>query len=160
MAGVIRSEDFRTQSWYGGPGTFRDYRLCHLPTGLHWDARGRVGFTSVQKMRQLVAAETIPIPGNSRSGRVQPRHKSGRKKGYSHVQRAGMMTPKETAMHLNLTDQERQELEQGNPIRVTESKSRHDYVVVKAELFERMKKLLETETVDPSLYEFEETDQH
>jgi hypothetical protein len=69
------------------------------------------------------------------------------------------MSPKEAAMHLHLTEKERQELEQGNPIRVTEPKSQHDYVVVKAELFERMKKLLETETVDPSFYEFEETDQ-
>jgi hypothetical protein len=56
MPGVIRRQDFLTQSWYGGPGTFRDYRLCHLPTGLQWDVRGQAGLTTWQKMRQLYAA--------------------------------------------------------------------------------------------------------
>jgi hypothetical protein len=53
MVGVIRTQDFETQSFYDGPGSFRDYRLRHLPTGMQWDVRGRPGFTTFQKMRYL-----------------------------------------------------------------------------------------------------------
>ncbi len=55
MVGVIRAQDFETQSVYGGSGTFRDYRLRHLPTGMQWDLPGRAGFTTLQKLRQLFA---------------------------------------------------------------------------------------------------------
>jgi hypothetical protein len=55
MADVIRLQDFAWHSWYGGPGTFRDYRLQHLPTGVQWDFPGRAGVTTFQKMRQLLA---------------------------------------------------------------------------------------------------------
>jgi hypothetical protein len=53
MIGVIRPQDFETRSLYGGPGTFRDYRLCHLPTGMQWYLPGRPGLTTFQKMQQL-----------------------------------------------------------------------------------------------------------
>jgi hypothetical protein len=55
MVGMIRARDFETQSFYGGPGSFRDYRLRHLPTGMHWDLPGRGGLTTFQKMRQSFA---------------------------------------------------------------------------------------------------------
>jgi hypothetical protein len=56
MAGLIRMRDFLCESWHGGPDTFRDYRLRHLPTDLQWDIRGREGFTTGQKMGLLLRA--------------------------------------------------------------------------------------------------------
>lgn len=55
MVGVLRAHDFEVVSYYGGPGTLRDYRLRHLPTGMEWDERGCAGYTTLQKMRQLFA---------------------------------------------------------------------------------------------------------
>jgi hypothetical protein len=56
MVDVIRTQDFETQSFYNGPGSLRDYRLRHLPTGMQWDGPGRPGLTTLKKMRQLFAA--------------------------------------------------------------------------------------------------------
>jgi hypothetical protein len=55
MAGTIRAQDFEVQSSYGGPGTFRDYRLRHLPTGLQWEQPGGPGLTTREKVRRLFA---------------------------------------------------------------------------------------------------------
>jgi hypothetical protein len=53
MIGMIRPQDFEMQSFYGGPGSFRHYRLRHLPTGMQWDLPGQAGLTTLQKMRRL-----------------------------------------------------------------------------------------------------------
>jgi hypothetical protein len=60
---------------------------------------------------------------------------------------------------IELTQQQHQALAgSSEPIRVWDPAARREYVLLRTELYERMRKLLATETVDPSLYEFEEID--
>jgi hypothetical protein len=61
MADIITEEEFVLQSFYGGPGTFRDYRLRHLPTGMQWDFPGRAGVTSYQKIQELFDLATLEL---------------------------------------------------------------------------------------------------
>jgi hypothetical protein len=60
-------------------------------------------------------------------------------------------------MSIELTHEQRQAVKRGaEPVRVHDPDTLREYVLVRAEVFERMRKLLQTESVDPSLYEFEE----
>ncbi len=42
------------------------------------------------------------------------------------------------------------------PVRLRHPETRTEYVVMPAKVFERMRRLLETEIIDPSFFEFEE----
>ncbi len=61
-----------------------------------------------------------------------------------------------------LTAKLQQELQKagGKPVRLTDPRSHQEYVLIQAQEYERMCRLLEVETVDPSLYEFEESPDH
>jgi hypothetical protein len=63
MVGVIQAKDFVTESFYNGPGSFRDYRLRHLPTGMQWEVRGRAGLTTLHKMRYLFGRANSDLTG-------------------------------------------------------------------------------------------------
>jgi hypothetical protein len=68
----------------------------------------------------------------------------------------GTMAP-EVPM-IELTHEQRREVRDAGeaPVRLTDPETKAEYVVLKAELYERMRRAFEE--VDPSLYEFEETD--
>ena len=57
---------------------------------------------------------------------------------------------------IELTEQQRREVRGAGeaPIRLTDPDTKAEYVVLRAELYERMRRVFEE--VDPSLYEFEE----
>jgi hypothetical protein len=59
---------------------------------------------------------------------------------------------------LELTQEQRQEVRSAGdgPLRLTDPDTRAEYVVLKADLYDRMRRVFEE--VDPSLYEFEEID--
>jgi hypothetical protein len=59
---------------------------------------------------------------------------------------------------LELTRDQRQEVRVAgdSPLRLTDPETKSEYVVLKAELYERMRRVFEE--VDPSLFEFEELD--
>jgi hypothetical protein len=59
---------------------------------------------------------------------------------------------------IELTNQQRQEVRRagGGPVRVTDPETKAVYVVLRADLYGRMKRVFEE--VDPSLYEFDEID--
>lgn len=50
----------------------------------------------------------------------------------------------------------RQEIEQSGdqPVRIEDPKTHKKYVIVKEEIYERMRALLEEEEIDPSLFEY------
>lgn len=56
---------------------------------------------------------------------------------------------------IELTEQQRLEVRNAcpKPVRITDPDTHEEYVVLKAELYERLKRLFEE--VDPSLYEFD-----
>jgi hypothetical protein len=59
-------------------------------------------------------------------------------------------------MGIELTLEQRQALERtAEPVRLQDPRTQREYILMRAEVFDRMKKLLEAETVDPSLYEFD-----
>src|SRR5437879_5777355 len=68
----------------------------------------------------------------------------------------GMMVPE--GPRIEPTQEQRREGRDagGGPVRLTDPETKAEYVVLKAELYERMRRVFEE--VDPSLYEFEETD--
>jgi hypothetical protein len=55
---------------------------------------------------------------------------------------------------LQLDDELRQQVERAGEARVTDPDTRREYVVVRAEVYDKMRRLLEE--VDPSLYEFDD----
>lgn len=57
---------------------------------------------------------------------------------------------------LKLTPEQQREVREAgdSPLRLADPDTRTEYVVVKAELYDRMRRVFEE--VDPSLYEFEE----
>jgi uncharacterized protein (DUF1800 family) len=59
-------------------------------------------------------------------------------------------------MTIALTEDQRRTLEKENDAPVRVAVGDRDYVLVRADVFEQMKALLEAEEVDPSLYEFDE----
>ena len=61
---------------------------------------------------------------------------------------------------ITLSEEQRQAVEKTKePIRVADPKTQREYVLVQAEIFERMRRVMEAEEIDPSLFEFEETQQ-
>ncbi len=64
-------------------------------------------------------------------------------------------------MGIELTQKQRREVVQAGdrPVRLTDPETKAEFVVLRAEVYERMRRALEAEAVDPSLFEFEETDQ-
>lgn len=44
------------------------------------------------------------------------------------------------------------------PLRLTHPATREEFVVLRAEVYERLRRLLQAEQIDPSFYEFEEKD--
>ncbi len=60
---------------------------------------------------------------------------------------------------IELTERQRKEVAGAKrPVRLVDRASNREYVLVRADVFERMQKALQAEAVDPSFYEFEEID--
>jgi len=60
-------------------------------------------------------------------------------------------------MSLEWTQTPRRAVNQAQgPLRVVDPDSKREYILLRADLYDRMRSLLEAEVVDPSLYEFEE----
>jgi len=60
-------------------------------------------------------------------------------------------------MSIQLTREQRQVVEHSaEPLRFVDPDSKREYVLLRAELYERMRRIVDAEVVDPSLYEFEE----
>jgi hypothetical protein len=57
---------------------------------------------------------------------------------------------------MNLTEEMRRALDQGKPVEVTDPETREVYVLLKQEQYRQMRRLLDVEEIDPSLYEVEE----
>ena len=64
------------------------------------------------------------------------------------------------AKMLELTPEQRHEVREAgeSPLRLADPETHAEYVVLKSELYERMRRVFEE--VDPSLYEFEEVTPH
>lgn len=60
-------------------------------------------------------------------------------------------------MSIELTNEQRRAVEAARePVRVLDPQTRHEYVLLRAEAYERLRRLAEAEVVDPSFYEFDE----
>jgi hypothetical protein len=60
-------------------------------------------------------------------------------------------------MSIQLTREQRQVVEQSKgPLRFVDPDSKREYVLLRAEMYERMRRLVEAEVGDPSFFEFEE----
>ena len=58
---------------------------------------------------------------------------------------------------IELTERQHQEVAATkDPVRILDRTTNSEYVLVRAEVFERMRKALEAERVDPSFYELED----
>jgi hypothetical protein len=57
-----------------------------------------------------------------------------------------------------LTPEQRQEIKQAGekPVRVEDPDTKTAYLIVKEEVFQRMRELVEIETIDPSFFEFDD----
>jgi hypothetical protein len=61
-------------------------------------------------------------------------------------------------MSIPLTREQRQDVQQLKEfLRFIDPDSMREYILLPAELYERMRRMAQAEVVDPSLYEFEET---
>jgi hypothetical protein len=60
-------------------------------------------------------------------------------------------------MSIPLTREQREAvLQSKGPLRFIDPDSKREYILLPAELYERMRHMAQAEVVDPSLYEFEE----
>ena len=61
-------------------------------------------------------------------------------------------------MSIELTEELRREIERvgDGPVRIIHPGTGEEYVVLRAEVYERLRRLLAAEVIDPSFYEFEE----
>jgi len=57
---------------------------------------------------------------------------------------------------MNLTEEMHRAITQGESVELVDPKTEEVYVLVKREEYEKMRRLLEAEETDPSLYEVEE----
>ena len=57
---------------------------------------------------------------------------------------------------MNLTEEMRHALGKGRPVEVTDPDTHEVYVLVKQAQYQAMRRMLEIEEIDPSLYEVEE----
>ena len=63
----------------------------------------------------------------------------------------------EAVMSIPLTREQRQAVQQAKePPRFIDLESMREYILLPADLYEQMRKIAQTEVIDPSLYEFEE----
>jgi hypothetical protein len=63
-------------------------------------------------------------------------------------------------MSIELTDEQARALENGEkPPRVVNPRTKETYVLVPAQIYEKVCHTLEVEEIDPSLYEFEEIEE-
>jgi hypothetical protein len=55
-----------------------------------------------------------------------------------------------------LTPELRQEIEKAGeqPVRITDPETRNQYVLVKADVYDKMRAFMEAEQIDPSFYEY------
>ena len=61
---------------------------------------------------------------------------------------------------IELTEQQRVEARKENaPVRMTDPATHAEHVLLPVVVYERMRRLLDAEAVDPSLYEFEEIEE-
>jgi hypothetical protein len=63
-------------------------------------------------------------------------------------------------MSINCTDELRREVERAgdDPVRLVHPATQEQFVVLRAEVYDRLHRLLQAERVDPSFFEFEEKD--
>jgi hypothetical protein len=60
-------------------------------------------------------------------------------------------------MSIQLTREQREVMAQSEaPLRFVDPESKREYVLLRAELYERLWRIAQFEGIDPSLYEFEE----
>lgn len=60
-------------------------------------------------------------------------------------------------MSIPLTREQREALQQSKePSRFIDLDNKREYILLPAEMYERMRRMAQAEVVDPSLYEFEE----
>lgn len=60
-------------------------------------------------------------------------------------------------MNIPLTREQREAvLQSKEPLRFIDPDSKHEYILLPAELYERMRRMAQAEVVDPSPYEFKE----
>lgn len=61
-------------------------------------------------------------------------------------------------MSIELTEDLRREVERAGdaPLRVIHPRTKEEFVLLRAEVYERLRRLRDAEQVDPSFYEFEE----
>jgi hypothetical protein len=57
---------------------------------------------------------------------------------------------------MNMTEEMRHAISRGQPVEVTDPDTHEVYVLVKREQYQAMRRLLEVDEIDPSLYEVEE----
>ena len=58
---------------------------------------------------------------------------------------------------MDLTEEQRRAVERSaEPLRLQDPQTKREEILVRAEVFDRIEKPLQTEVVDPSLYEFED----
>jgi hypothetical protein len=57
-----------------------------------------------------------------------------------------------------ITPEQRREIEKAgeHPIRVADPETHTEYVILKADVYEKMRAVMESEKIDPSLFEFGE----
>jgi hypothetical protein len=62
---------------------------------------------------------------------------------------------------IDLSEEQRQALQTtaDAPVRLTDSRTRREYVLVRADVYERLRRGADPEEIDPSLYEFDEADE-
>ncbi len=61
---------------------------------------------------------------------------------------------------MNLTEEMRRALGKGETVELTDPETHEVYVLVKQEHYQAMRRLLDVEEIDPSLYEVEELELH
>ena len=57
-----------------------------------------------------------------------------------------------------ITPDQRREIENAGeePVRIQDPETRAEYVILKADVYEKMRALMEAEKIDPSLFEYDE----
>lgn len=67
---------------------------------------------------------------------------------------------KREAFMIHLSEEQRLAVEQGeSPLRVLDEKTNREYVLLRAETYDKLKRVLAAEEIDPSFFEFEEADE-
>ncbi len=61
-------------------------------------------------------------------------------------------------MSIELSEELRREVERAGqvPVRLVDPQTKEEFVVLRADIYQRLRRLLDAERIDPSFYEFEE----